>query len=402
LLSEWVLSTVGKGNDRTQALKERSIMSGFRNYLVVTMAVTAAVALAPAKSRAQGCVASRIEAPGSPTDPEGNSYFIGKGRWQANIGYEGYRSHRHFVGSVEQDAENVANGTAARDRAGTEVINHMNIETFTASYGLTDRLSLSAELPYLVAARRSPVSGSIPSYETHSSGISDVTLTANYWLADPDKHKTSNLSVGLGIKAPTGSTTATDSFITAVAPKTGVQTTQVRLVDQSIMPGDGGWGITADFTGFKAFGKFVAYASGTYLVNPKEQDNVLRNPLATTQDPLTEYLSVADQYSARAGVSTSFNKLGVSLGMRLEGVPAHDLIGGNLGFRRPGYDYAIEPGISYSFKRSALSLSVPYLIYRNRVQSNSDIVKTQQTGKFTQGDAAYADVVVIANYAVHF
>jgi hypothetical protein len=377
-------------------------MSGFRTYLVATMAVTAVIALAPAESRAQGCVASRIEAPGGPTDPEGNSYFIGKGRWQANIGYEGYRSHRHFVGSVEQDAENVANGTAARDRAGTEVINHMNISTFTAAYGLSDRFSISAVLPYLVAGRRSPSSATLPTSETHSNGISDLTLTGNYWVANPDTHKSANLSVGLGIKAPTGSSTATDEFLTAVDPKTGAQTHQVRLVDQSIMPGDGAWGITADFTAFKSFGKVVAYASGTYLLNPKEQNNVLRNPFATTQDPLTEYLSVADQYSARAGLSTSFNKVGVSLGMRLEGVPSSDLIGGNLGFRRPGYDYAIEPGVSYSFKRSALSLSVPYLVYRNRVQSNADIVKTQQTGKFTQGDAAYADVVVMMNYTVHF
>jgi len=92
----------------------------------------------------------------------------------------------------------------------------------------------------------------------------------------------------------------------------------------------------------------------------------------------------------------------VSLGARLEDVPSSDLVGGNLGFRRPGYSIAIEPGLSYSFKRSSLSLSVPYLVYRNRVQSNSDIVKTQTTGKEVHGDAAYADVVVFAGYSLRF
>jgi Putative MetA-pathway of phenol degradation len=379
-----------------------SNMSGLHKCLIAVVAVAVVVALAPAEARAQGCVASRIESPSGPTDPEGNSYVLAKGKWQANVGYEGYRSHRHFVGSVEQDADNLANGTAAQDRAGTEVINHMNLPSFTASYGLTDRLTLSANLPYLAAARRSPVSGSRPSYETHSSGISDLTVSGRFWLGNPEKHKTSNVSVGLGIKAPTGSDTATDSFLISVDPKTGAQTTAVKLVDQSIMPGDGGWGITAEVTAFKAFGKVVAYGSASYLSNPKEQDSTLRDTTVKTQNPLTEYLSVVDQYSARAGIATTFNKLGVSLGMRAEGVPSSDLIGGNLGFRRPGYSVAIEPGISYSFKRSSLSLSVPYLVYRNRTQSNADIVATQTTGKFTQGDAAYADVVVIAGYSLRF
>jgi hypothetical protein len=86
----------------------------------------------------------------------------------------------------------------------------------------------------------------------------------------------------------------------------------------------------------------------------------------------------------------------------MEGVPSSDLIGGDLGWRRPGYSIAVEPGLSYSFKRSALSLSLPVLMYRNRTQNYADKVKTEQTGKHTQGDAAYADVVVVAGYTVRF
>src|SRR5438477_1347550 len=123
---------------------------------------------------AQGCVASRMDAPGC-TSPYGHdetreleSYNLRKGRWQTSFGYRWFRSHRHFVGSVEQNAENVADGLAERDRSGTEVINHVHIPVAGVSYGVTDRLSVSADLPYFHALRRSPVSGNRPSFATHA------------------------------------------------------------------------------------------------------------------------------------------------------------------------------------------------------------------------------------------
>src|SRR5262245_46523261 len=99
------------------------------------------------------------------------SYNLGKGKWQVAFGYRGFRSHRHFVGSLEQNAENVANGTAEHDSAATEVINHVHIPQATVSYGVTDRLSVNADLPYFSAHRRSPWSGSRPTYVTRAHGF---------------------------------------------------------------------------------------------------------------------------------------------------------------------------------------------------------------------------------------
>jgi hypothetical protein len=67
-----------------------------------------------------------------------------------------FRSFRHFVGSVEQNAENTANGTAARDRAGSNVINHVYAPTLGVAYGVTNQFSVAADLPYFHAHRRSP------------------------------------------------------------------------------------------------------------------------------------------------------------------------------------------------------------------------------------------------------
>jgi hypothetical protein len=77
------------------------------------------------------------------------------------------------------------------------------------------------------------------------------------------------------------------------------------------------------------------------------------------------YLSIADQFAARVGVATSVSHgIGVSLGARMEGVPSSDLIGGDMGRRRPAYSIAIEPGVSYSWNRYSVGLIVPWLVHR--------------------------------------
>jgi hypothetical protein len=364
--------------------------------------------LAAPPAQAQGCVASRMDVAGCSAPRNGienehiESYNLPKGRWQASFGYRWFRSHRHFVGDVEQNAENVANGTAERDRAATEVINHVHIPDFAVTYGITDRFSLSADLPYFYAHRRSPVSGSRPSYVTRASGVSDLFVTGRYWVSNPAKRGSQNLSLGLGIKLPTGEDRAEDDFLVAMAPD-GSRVTTRRPVDQSIQPGDGGVGIVAEVQAFKSFASVTAFASGSYLSNPREQNDWLRDPTALNPDPTSAYLSIADQYAGRLGLGVPVGRrFAVSLAGRVEGVPSSDLIGGDMGRRRPGYSVAIEPGGSWAYKGHLVSLSVPYMVRRVRTQNISDKLATERTGRHVQGDAAFADFVVIVNYSRRF
>ncbi len=337
-------------------------------------------------------------------DGEHQSYNLPKGKWQANFGYRHFRSFRHFVGSVEQNAENVANGTAESDRAGTNVINHVHQPILGVTYGLTDRLSLSADLPYFQALRRSPWAGSRPTFATEANGISDLAFTGRYWLGDPHKNHEQNLSVGLGFKLPTGNDRAEDDFLVRVT-EDGTRITQVRPVDQSIQPGDGGFGIITEVQAFKGFGRFMAFASGAYLMNPQETNDFNRNgPSAPvdTSGAENHLLSIADQYVARVGVATSLKWLGVNLGLRLEGTPSSDLIGGDRGRRRPGYTLGLDPGVTYMWKGNALSLNVPIAIRRVRSQNYADKLETEETGEFQNGDAAFADVAVIVALSHRF
>ncbi len=88
--------------------------------------------------------------------------------------------------------------------------------------------------------------------------------------------------------------------------------------------------------------------------------------------------------------------------MRIEGVPAKDLIGGSNGFRRPGYVIAVEPVIAYKIKNTQLYISVPYAVERNRTQSVPDKVRTRITGVYAQGDPAFADYSVNVGAALSF
>jgi hypothetical protein len=375
-------------------------------FVAVAMTGLGAVAAAPA--HAQGCVASRMDTPncaarhGGSEGEQLESYALAKGRWQTSFGYRWFRSHRHFVGSVEQNAENVANGTAERDRAATEVINHTHIPTLGLMYGVNDRLSVSADLPYFQALRRSPWAGSRPTYTTSAHGISDLNLMARYWVGSPSKNFVQNLSLGLGLKVPTGNDRAEDDFLVRVAAD-GTKVTEIRPVDQSIQPGDGGWGILAEMQAFRSLGKVTAFANASYLSNPREQNDYLRDPSAINPDPSSAYYSIADQYAARLGFGMGVSKhFGVSVAGRMEGVPSSDLIGGDLGRRRPGYSIAIEPGTTFTWGQNLVSLSVPWLVRRVRTQNISDKLASERTGEHVNGDAAFADAVVIFGVSMRF
>src|SRR5690606_25366778 len=104
--------------------------------------------------------------------------------------------------------------------------------------------------------------------------------------------------------------------------------------------------------------------------------------------------SVPDQYMARLGLSYMVNNFSFMGGGRLEGIPVYDLVGGSEGFRRPGFVISLEPGVSVMTKKANYYVTVPVAVHRNRTQSVTDKERTEKTGTFQQGDAAFADYVI--------
>lgn len=315
------------------------------------------------------------------TGAQSSPYLPGDS-WQIALGYRYLYSHRHFVGTDEQE-----------DRRDSEVRNKVHLLDLSLTYIATERFSFSLSIPYQMA-ERSQINANPPVGErnhTEARGVGDITFIVRSWVLTPSENPNGNFSLGLGIKLPTGDASVDDSFKTA----TGVV---VRTADQSIQPGDGGFGFIVDGQFFYRIGPVVPYASGTYLLNPRTTNHVLTGRARQGE----QVMSVPDQYLVRGGIAVAvpwfedLGNLGASLGVRLEGIPVRDLWGKSTGFRRPGYAFSIEPGIQYSYGRHTLSASVPVALVRERQRSVSD------RDNNIHGDAAFADYLLLFGYAFRF
>jgi hypothetical protein len=301
------------------------------------------------------------------------SPYLERKHWQVDLGFRYQKSDRHFVG-IQEHPERLTEQS--------QVINWIYLADFSATYGLTNRTTISFSLPVLFADRSQPirVNGVVASrYTTHTRNISDSSLMVRRWLFEPEEHPSQNVSFGIGVKFPTGKNDVTDVF------RTSLTTTTVHTVDQSIMPGDGKFGMIVDMQAFKRIWRTTVTAAATYLVNPAETNGV-----PTARGRVQEAIfSVPDQYLMRVGAAMPVLPekygLALSLGGRMEGVPVHDLIGGSEGFRRPGYALSIEPGLILALKGYVFNMTVPVALKRNRLRSVPDI----ESGTF--GDAAFAD-----------
>ena len=214
-------------------------------------------------------------------------------------------------------------------------------------------------------------------------------------MFDPKKSHKGNVQLGLGIKLPTGNYNSLDYFYKKA------DSSILGPVDQSIQPGDGGTGITFELNSFYNFThQLGVYGSFFYLSNPREVNGTSTTrgsaASASAKKYNTDVMSVPDLFMMRAGVSYMVSKVNFSGGVRVEGLPSTDLIGGSRGFRRPGYIVSAEPSITYVAKKISFNIAVPFALKRDRTQSNADKRQSIDTGTHKQGDAAFADYLISA------
>lgn len=350
------------------------------------------------KMLAQGCIAVGHMSCSAGTGTNSNS-MMHPGQWQVSLGLRSFHSYKHFIGADYQPA---------REQANNNVINDTHSFDFGVTYSVTDRFSLSAFLPISLNSRSSmyehygnAIAGNPQQlrFSTKANGFGDIRIIANYWVFDPLKHMKGNMSVGLGVKLPTGNASVIDLIHRRKSD--GTDYTLAKPVDQSMQLGDGGYALNLELQGYQQlFSRGSLYYNVFYLVNPR---NTNETEQFASDRPITDlmvrYHSVADQYAGRVGLSYALLPkygIGATLGARVEGIPAYDLIGESDGFRRPGFIFSIEPGISYSTPKNTLYISLPIAMQRNRIKSASD----WKNGK--HGDAAFADYLISATLTHRF
>jgi hypothetical protein len=333
----------------------------------------------------QGCIAVRSIASGNVNSP---SSFMKKGDFQFSGNFRKLHSYKHFVGTVEQKQ---------RVAEGTQVINDAYNYDFGLTYAVSNRISVSFNVPIAKNDRSSlyehygnaiTTNPEQKRFHTQSKGVGDMRFSANFWLFDPHKSMNGNIAIGVGVKAPTGNANVQDEF--HKLDKTGKEYILTKSVDQSIQLGDSGWGYSIEMQGYQYLFKNTSlYFNGFYLFSPK----------GINQETL---LSVPDQFGARLGLSYSLlQKQGLSftLGGRAEGLPAIDIIGKSEGSRRPGYIISIEPWLILQKQKHTFTATVPYALVRNRIKSWSD---RQDPAGLKHGDAAFADYLINIGYSYRF
>jgi hypothetical protein len=329
----------------------------------------------------QGCIISRSN--GEVGGPESEGGYLQPGEFNLNVGYRHQFSFRHFVGPQEQ---------SYRVEQGTQVMNKLNLQNYAITYQLTSRFSVTADVPLLLASRHthnSPITYT-------SSGIGDSSFMVEGWVWNPKENMRGNIQFGVGLLLPTGKTNVSN-YVDAFDGK-GPHT---QIVDYSIQPGQGGWGMPFQWIAFKNVGSSQLYFNGSYTAMFQSINlNTLRTGAAPNAITATQYNSISDQYLLEGGIAHPISKvkgLTFTFGPRMEGAPARNLFpGDNLGFRRPGFAISLEPGFQYAHGGSVFTAQIGKAFYRDRTRSVPDTL----TGG--HGDAAFADYVWLASYSYRF
>jgi peroxiredoxin len=319
---------------------------------------------------------------------EGGGY-LQPGDWTSTVGVRHVFSHVHFSGPTEN---------FSRAQLGTEVQSKTNIDTLTATYQLTPRISFTGTLPFVYASRRQQAQ-----YATlHTSGVGDVSLGAQYWLRSPKSEKagTNNAQVGLSLLIPSGNDRQSNVVATAYGAPTSTQ-----YPDYSVQPGAGTWGMIMSWQAFQNLGNnMIAFVDGNYVMTQGGYHSFWTSHGGTSNGPpsptpgLTQFDAIQDQYMIEVGAShpaPRITGLGLTLSIRAEGVPAHNLIGNDLGFRRPGFGLALTPGVIYTRGHHMLQFSVGKVMVRDRTKSVAEEINGVH-----EGDAAFANYVWMAGYTL--
>ncbi|NRF37114.1 hypothetical protein [Pedobacter foliorum] len=342
---------------------------------------TLTILLISAKVFSQGCVAIRSTGGVcSMTEHPDSSLTSDGGSWVFNANTRYFKSNKHFKGDVYQKE---------RIELGTEVINHQFATDLSLIRIFNSRWSMMVDVPIISNARSSLYEhGRKERHSMHSFGLGDIRVAAYRWLFNPATSPKANVQVGLGIKFATGDYDYKD-YWQNVGPGGGPE---LRTVDQSIQLGDGGTGLTLELNSFVNIKNNLGlYANAFYLSNPRQNNGVRTYRELVSPSLANEAISsVPDQFMARVGANYAVDKLVISAGGRIEGIPIHDVIGGSGDFRRPGYVISVEPSLTYQLSKINIYASVPAAIYRKRTQSVTDRARSTNT-TFVNGDAAFAD-----------
>jgi hypothetical protein len=329
----------------------------------------------------QGCMPLHFAFPGLAGQQV--SYFQAHD-WQIGVAFRRLTTDRFFVGTAEDEA--AAPGGQPLNLA-------LNSLDLSITYATSEQFSMTLTVPISYTTIENAFADG-QRHQNSSSGVGDINLIGNLWVASPTKSPNGNLSVGLGVLAPTGRYHVTGNVYDSLG------NVSQKPLTQTNQPGEGGWAILLQTQAFhQIFPRTSAYLSGSYVISLREHTDVLRlSPYGPGTPPVLT--AVPDAYSARLGLAYLLMAepgLSVSLGGRIDGTMNSDLVGGHTDFyRSAGYTAYVDPGVSLQLGPSQFSLSVPVRVHHDY------LTRTFSNGQTEVGRGGVNDFVIYAGYTWRF
>ena len=334
----------------------------------------------------QGCIPIRNISTTGQYNFTDNAYS--KSPWQLSITNRYFKSFRDFREKAD-----------LKTPAQNESVNKIYTAEFSLSKIFMHGWSATLDVPISANSRTSSFEHGGPNTARHTTsafGLSDVRLTIYKWVLHPSSIQKWNAQFGLGIKFPTGEYSGQDYFYRNDTTKV------LSAINPSIQLGDGGTGIITAFNTFYIINKtFSLYGDFSYLINPREENGALytmgKTPTPVQLQADAVNISVPDVFSIRAGLNINPNHFSFSAGIRDEGTPVHDLIGGSNGARRAGYYFSVEPGVLYRMKKATAFAYVPVVVKRDIRQNVADKNISKITNVYTVGPGGSANYMILAD-----
>jgi len=353
---------------------QRSFLPAWDRHLSVGFGLVLGLVAAPEAAMGQGCMPLRFT---SPSVGGEHVPFLEAHAWQFGVAARRVATHRIFVGDHEDET---------KAPGGQPLYLRLNSLDLSLSYATTDRLSFTLVVPlsYSTASNIDPDGNR---YQVSSKGVGDISLMGNLWLRNPGSHPNSNVIVGFGVKAPTGSNHVMGDF---GVPGAVIQ----QPLPQTVQLGDGGWATLLQAQAFqRVAGPASVYLSGSYSVSLRQHTDVL-------WVPANALWAVPDVYSARMGFAYALKTdpaLTMSLGGRVDGTTIRDVIGGRTDYyRHAGYTMYVDPGLSYQMGRNQFNLNVPVRVRHKYLNT------TLSDGTVRLGAGGVNDFVIYASWTRGF
>ena len=255
-------------------------------------------------------------------------------------------------------------GFAADGLEGVHTLDSITNTSISASYGVTDDLSVTARLPNITRKniREGELEGGIPEAHTHgdSSGFGDLLIMGQYSIT---KNDSSSISVNVGVKAPTGETHEKDND--------GVR------FETEFQPGSGSWDFLLGIAVSKTSGVFGYYANILYNKTTEgSQSTEIGTTLSYNAAVAYRLNSESNHHEDHHNTDHAHSDTRLDLILELNGDKRNkDKISGVSEEHSGGNTILISPGIKVSSSDFGGFMSFGIPVVKNQNGTQSDIGK---------------------------